>query len=262
MIETDQLIYEKDGAIATMTFNRPQARNAISLELGRAMGEATADFEADEELRVLIVTGAGDVAFCSGGDLKTAIPRVTSVASQGLAQPSTGTSRPFSGVTKPVIAAVNGYALAGGMELLLGTDIRVASEHATFGLPEPHWGLVPFAGSHVRLPQQVPWARAMEILLTGDPVTASEALAIGLINRVVPHADLMPTALAIAGRICRNGPLAVRMIKQAVLEAYNHPWEEAFAIESKVSQAVLASDDAKEGPRAFAEKREPRFTGR
>ncbi|HTU73731.1 MAG TPA: enoyl-CoA hydratase-related protein [Trebonia sp.] len=262
MIETDHLIYEKDGAIATMTFNRPQARNAISLELGQAMGEATADFEADEELRVLIVTGAGDVAFCSGGDLKTAIPQVTSMASQGLARPATGTSRPFSGVTKPVIAAVNGYALAGGMELLLGTDIRVASEHATFGLPEPHWGLVPFAGSHVRLPQQVPWARAMEILLTGDPVTASEALAIGLINRVVPHADLVPTALAIAGRICRNGPLAVRMIKQAVLEAYNHPWEEAFAIESKVSQSVLASDDAKEGPRAFAEKREPRFTGR
>ena len=262
MIETDHLIYEKDGAIATMTFNRPQARNAISLELGQAMGEATADFEADEELRVLIVTGAGDVAFCSGGDLKTAIPQVTSMASQGLARPATGTSRPFSGVTKPVIAAVNGYALAGGMELLLGTDIRVASEHATFGLPEPHWGLVPFAGSHVRLPQQVPWARAMEILLTGDPVTASEALAIGLINRVVPHADLVPTALAIAGRICRNGPLAVRMIKQTVLEAYNHPWEEAFAIESKVSQAVLASDDAKEGPRAFAEKREPRFTGR
>jgi len=262
VIETDHLIYEKDGAIATMTFNRPQARNAISLELGQAMGEATADFEADEELRVLIVTGAGDVAFCSGGDLKTAIPQVTSMASQGLARPATGTSRPFSGVTKPVIAAVNGYALAGGMELLLGTDIRVASEHATFGLPEPHWGLVPFAGSHVRLPQQVPWARAMEILLTGDPVTASEALAIGLINRVVPHADLVPTALAIAGRICRNGPLAVRMIKQAVLEAYNHPWEEAFAIESKVSQSVLASDDAKEGPRAFAEKREPRFTGR
>ncbi|HUN35686.1 MAG TPA: enoyl-CoA hydratase/isomerase family protein, partial [Trebonia sp.] len=115
MIETDHLIYEKDGAIATMTFNRPQARNAISLELGQAMGEATADFEADEELRVLIVTGAGDVAFCSGGDLKTAIPQVTSMASQGLARPATGTSRPFSGVTKPVIAAVNGYALAGGM---------------------------------------------------------------------------------------------------------------------------------------------------
>jgi enoyl-CoA hydratase len=267
VIETDDLIYEKDGTIATMTFNRPRAHNAISAELGRAMGEATADFEADDELRVLIVTGAGDKAFCAGADLKTAIPQVTSMASAGpvlpdnTVLPGAGTSRPFSNVTKPIIAAVNGYALAGGTELLLGTDIRVASEHATFGLPEPHWGLVPFGGSHVRLPQQVPWARAMEILLTGDPVTAQEALAIGLINRVVPHAELTPTARAIAERICRNGPLAVRSIKQAVIEAYNRPWEEAFAIESKISGVVLASDDAKEGPRAFAEKREPRFTG-
>jgi enoyl-CoA hydratase len=261
VIDTDDLIYEKDGAIATMTFNRPHAHNAISAELGRAMGEATADFEADDELRVMIVTGAGDKAFCSGADLKTAIPQMTSMASAGAARPGAGTARPFSNVTKPIVAAVNGYALAGGTELLLGTDIRVASEHATFGLPEPHWGLVPFGGSHVRLPQQVPWARAMEILLTGDPIKAQEALAIGLINRVVPHADLMPTARGIAERICRNGPLAVRSIKQAVLEAYNRPWEEAFAIESKISGIVLASDDAKEGPRAFAEKREPRFTG-
>lgn len=261
MIETDDLIYQKDGALATMTLNRPRAHNAISVELGRAMGEATSDFEADDELRVLIVTGAGDKAFCSGGDLKTAIPQVTSMASAGAARPGAGTDRPFSNVTKPIVAAVNGYALAGGTELLLGTDIRVASEHATFGLPEPHWGLVPFGGSHVRLPQQVPWARAMEILLTGDSITAQEALAIGLINRVVPHAEMMSTARAIAERICRNGPLAVRSIKQAVLEAYNRPWEEAFAIESKISGDVLASDDAKEGPRAFAEKREPRFTG-
>lgn len=260
MIETDHLIYEKDGGVATITFNRPQVHNAISAELGRAMLEATADFEADGELRVLIVTGAGDKAFCSGADLKTSIPQVTSTASNGTAK--LGTSRPFSGISKPIIAAVNGYALAGGTELLLGTDIRVASEHATFGLPEPRLGLVPFGGSHVRLPQQVPWARAMEILLIGDPITAHEAQSIGLINRVVPHADLMPTARAIAARICRNGPLAVRRIKQAVLAAYNHPWEEAFAIESEISATVLASDDAKEGPRAFAEKREPRFTGR
>ncbi len=264
---TEDLIYEKDGAIATVTLNRPKAHNAISAELGRALGEATADFESDDELRVMIVTGAGDKAFCSGADLKTAIPQVTSMASESTALADNtawaeaGAGRPFSDVTKPIVAAVNGYALAGGTELLLGTDIRVASEHATFGLPEPHWGLVPFGGSHVRLPQQVPWARAMEILLTGDPVTAPEALAIGLINRVVPHAELMPTAAAIAERICRNGPLAVRSIKRAVLEAYNRPWEEAFAIESKISRGVLASDDAKEGPRAFAEKREPRFTG-
>ena len=258
----DHLIYEKDGAIATMTFNRPEVHNAMSGDMGRAMGEALKDFEADDELRVMIVTGTGDKAFCAGADLKSAIPGITSLASQDTAELGSRTDRPFAGLTKPVIAAVNGYALAGGTELLLGTDIRVASEHATFGLPEPHWGLVPFGGSHVRLPQQVPWARAMEILLTGDSITAQEALAIGLINRVVAHAELMPTAHAIAMRICRNGPLAVRKIKEAVLAAYNHPWDEAFAIESRISVTVLASDDAKEGPRAFAAKREPRFTGR
>jgi enoyl-CoA hydratase len=258
----DHLIYEKDGAIATMTFNRPEVHNAMSGDMGHAMGEALKDFEADDELRVMIVTGTGDKAFCAGADLKSAIPGITSLASQDTAELGSRTDRPFAGLTKPVIAAVNGYALAGGTELLLGTDIRVASEHATFGLPEPHWGLVPFGGSHVRLPQQVPWARAMEILLTGDSITAQEALAIGLINRVVAHAELMPTARAIAMRICRNGPLAVRKIKEAVLAAYNHPWDEAFAIESRISVTVLASDDAKEGPRAFAAKREPRFTGR
>jgi enoyl-CoA hydratase len=261
-VTEDHLIYEKDGAIATMTFNRPKVHNALSREMSQAMTEALKDFEADDELIVLIVTGAGDKAFCSGADLKSTIPAVTSMASADTAQLGSRADRPFAGLNKPVIAAVNGYALAGGTELLLGTDIRVASEHATFGLPEPHWGLVPFGGSHVRLPQQVPWARAMEILLTGDSVTAQEALAIGLINRVVPHAELMPTARAIATRICRNGPLAVRRIKEAVLAAYNRPWEEAFAIESRISVTVLASDDAKEGPRAFAEKREPRFTGR
>ena len=258
----DHLVYEKDGAVATMTFNRPKAHNAVSREMSQRMTEALEDFEADDALRVMIVTGAGDKAFSSGADLKSTIPSITTMAATDTSQLESRSERPFAGLTKPVIAAVNGLALAGGTELLLGTDIRVASEHATFGLPEPHWGLVPFGGSHVRLPQQVPWARAMEILLTGDSITAQEALAIGLINRVVPHAELMPTARAIATRICRNGPLAVRRIKEAVLAAYNRPWEEAFAIESKISVTVLASDDAKEGPRAFAEKREPRFTGR
>ena len=135
----------------------------------------------------------------------------------------------------------------------------LAAESARFAITEVKVGRgAPWA---VPLPLLVPPRVAMEILLTGDPVTAQEALAIGLINRVVPHAELIPTARAIAERICRNGPLAVRSIKQAVIEAYNRPWEEAFAIESKISGVVLASDDAKEGPRAFAEKREPRFTG-
>lgn len=262
MIETDHLIYEKDGPIATITFNRPEVHNAISPELAQKLEESMNDYQADEKLRVVIITGAGDKAFCAGGDLKSTIPQITSQASDGGASAlRINAERPFAKIDKPIIAAVNGYALAGGTELLLGTDIRVASEHATFGLPEPHLGLVPFGGSHVRLPQQIPWARAMEILLTGDSVSAHEAHAIGLINRVVAHADLMSTAHTIAERICANGPLAVRAIKRAVIAAYNHPWDEAFAIESEISFGVLASDDAKEGPRAFAEKRAPHFTG-
>ncbi|WP_203006980.1 enoyl-CoA hydratase/isomerase family protein [Frankia nepalensis] len=268
MIKTDHLIYEKDGPIATVTLNRPEVRNAISVEMGAALNEATEDFEDDPTLRVLILTGAGDKAFCAGADLKSAIPAVTASASSASSAGPDGPTgadpikRPFSDTTKPVIAAVNGYAVAGGMEILLGTDIRIAATHASFGLPEPALGLVPFYGSHVRLPQQVSWARAMEILLVGDRISAQEALEIGLINRVVPAADLMSTARAFAERISRNSPLAVRKIKETVRAAYNRPWDEAFAIESRIAAEVLASEDAKEGPRAFAEKRQPVFQGR
>ncbi len=258
-MSADDLIYEKSGPIATLTLNRPEVHNAISMDMGRGLNDALEDFEADPELRVAILTGAGERAFCAGADLKTAIPQTTASSGENRGDP---TKRPLSGITKPIIGAVNGLALAGGTEILLGTDIRIAAEHATFGLPEPKLGLVPFAGSHVRLPQQVPWAVAMEILLIGDPISAERALQIGLVNKVVPAGELMAEARRLAERLCENGPFAVRKIKETVLAAYNLSWDEAFTVESKISAEVLASDDAKEGPIAFAQKRRPVFKGR
>jgi enoyl-CoA hydratase len=169
------------------------------------------------------------------------------------------TKRQFSDVFKPIIAAVNGHCIAGGMEMLAGTDLRVAAEHATFGLGEVRWGLIPSGGSHIRFPRQIPWALAMELLLIGEPIDAQRAYEVGLVNRVVPADQLMPTALDLAARICKNGPLAVRTSKQIAVRSLG--LEPGFVLEKALAAKVLASDDAKEGPRAFAEKRKPKFTG-
>ena len=252
------IIYEKKDRIALLTINRPQALNALDPETLAEIDEASQDFNNDPDRWVLILTGAGDKAFCAGADLKSTIPAMTG-GTLKMEQPS---KRFFSEIYKPIIAAINGFCLAGGTEMILGTDIRIAAEHATFGLPEPRWGLVPIAGSHVRLPRQIPWCRAMEILLIGDRITAQEAYLMGLINRVVPLPQLMPTALNIAERICQNGPLAVRTIKEICLRALSMPLEQGFVLESLLGQRLFESEDAKEGPRAFAEKRKPLFQGR
>jgi enoyl-CoA hydratase len=168
--------------------------------------------------------------------------------------------KPFE-LYKPIVAAVNGYALAGGCEILQATDIRIASHTASFGLSEAQRGLVPGGGSMVRLARQVPHCKAMEILLTGDRMTAAEAHRIGLVNEVVEPEAVMPRAEEIAARLARNGPLALRKIKEAVLRTSGEPLARAYEIENECSAAVMASKDAREGPRAFMEKREPVFTG-
>ena len=170
------------------------------------------------------------------------------------------TKRPFSDVFKPIIGAVNGYCIAGGLEFLQGTDLRIAAEHATFGLGEVRWAIIPTGGSHIRLPRQIPWAIAMELLLTGKPIDAKRAYDIGLVNKVVPADQLMPAALELAETICKNGPLAVRTAKEIAVRALG--LESGFVLEKALGARVMDSEDAKEGPRAFAEKRKPNYTGK
>lgn len=250
-------LYEKKDRIAVLTINRPEAMNAFTAEMLRAMDAAFDDFNKDAELWVAILTAAGDKAFSSGMDLKEAIPLLATGDELGYED---HTKRPFSDVFKPIIAAVNGYCIAGGLEFLQGTDIRIAAEHATFGLGEVRWGIIPTGGSHIRLPRQIPWAVAMELLLTGRPLDARRAYDIGLVNQVVPAEELMPTAFKLAETICKNGPLAVRTAKEIAVRSLG--LESGFVLEKALGARVMASEDAKEGPRAFAEKRKPRFTGR
>lgn len=249
--------YEKNGKIAVMTINRPEAMNAFTADMLRGMDAAFADFNDDDDLWVAILTATGDKAFSSGMDLKEAIPMLQSGDEMGYED---HTKRPFSDVFKPILAAVNGFCIAGGMEFLQGTDIRIAAEHATFGLGEVRWGIIPTGGSHIRLPRQIPWAIAMQLLLTGKPIDAKRAYDIGLVNEVVPADQLMPAAMKWAETICKNGPFAVRTAKEIAVRALG--LESGFVLEKALGARVLASEDAKEGPRAFAEKRAPNFKGR
>jgi enoyl-CoA hydratase len=257
-MDAQELIFETDGRIAYLTFNRPAVMNALTLAMLSGIRDLTARFEEDADLSVLIVSGAGGRAFSAGGDLGATLPELTESG-----RPSTGaTQRWFVGTSKPVIAAISGICVAGGCEIMLGTDLRVASQDAVIGLTEPRWGLIPGGGGTVRLPRQIPWARAMELLLLGSTITAEEALQLGLVNRVVPTADVMSTAEELAAKILRNGPLAIRKIKEAALKCYTMPWDDAFRAEYEINKEVLSSEDAKEGPLSFVEKRRPNFTGR
>lgn len=249
--------FETRGAIAIVTLDRPEARNALTREMLVGLETAFARFQADPELQVAVLTGAGDRAFCTGMDLKADVKQLTAGDDMGFADP---TKRQLADVFKPVIAAVNGYCVAGGLELMLGTDLRVAAEHASFGLGEVRVGLIPLGGSHVRLPRQIPWAVAMELLLTGERIDARRAHEVGLVNRVVPLPELLPTALGLAEQICRNGPLAVQTAKEIAVRAL--ALESGFVLEKALGARVLASEDAREGPLAFAEKRQPKFRGR
>ncbi len=267
---SSHLLVEKSDGIMLLTMNRPEAGNALSPQMLVKMAEAWYEFRDTRDLRVAILTGAGDKDFCAGGDLKLTMPLVT-----GARQPqdewdhklvsnytlfTDAILRGFA-LYKPVIAAVNGSALGGGTEMTNACDLRVAAEHATFGTPEAKVGLLPGGGSISRLPRQIPYAHAMEMLLIGDAVTAQQALAMGLLNYVVPKDAVLPKARALAARLAENGPLAVQKIKEGVIRTSGLPLHEALAIENEVSVAVMMSKDAREGPRAFKEKRKPRFTG-
>ncbi|MBW2420760.1 MAG: enoyl-CoA hydratase/isomerase family protein [Deltaproteobacteria bacterium] len=251
------ITYEKRDHIGIITINRPEAMNSLTIEMLLGIEEAFEEFNKDPEMWVAVFTAAGDKAFSSGLDLKEAAPMLTSGDSLGF---DDTTKRQFSDVFKPIICAVNGFCIAGGMEMLLGSDIRIAAEHASFGLGEVKWGLVPLGGTHVRLPRQIPWAIAMQLLLTGKNIDAQRAYEVGLINEVVPADQLMPTALKLAERMCRNGPLAMKTAKEIAVRSLE--LEGGFVLEKALGARVLSSEDAKEGPRAFAEKRPANFKGR
>jgi enoyl-CoA hydratase len=265
------LLFEKRDGVAWITFNRPAQKNALSPEAICGLADALHALRDDDSLRLGVLTGAGSETFTSGGDLKRLLPLWT-----GGRQPADDYDRRVLGdprvmqtalmkefaLDKPLIAAINGDALAGGFELMLACDLRVAVKQARFGLTEVQRALVPGGGSMVRLPRQIPWARAMEILLTGDPIPAQEALALGLVNRLVEPNELVPSVEALAARLARNGPLALRAIKRTALETSGVALGEAFAIEARNSSPVMRSEDALEGPRAFAEKRPPVYRGR
>jgi enoyl-CoA hydratase len=266
-------VFEIDVAdgIALLRFNRPDVMNAMSPELLVRMLAAWERVRDDPAIRVAVVTGAGDRAFSSGADLGRLIPLLTGARAaedeydRALLDDPTIPGRASlrdMDVGKPVIAAVNGYCLAGGMEFLQGTDIRVAATTARFGLKEVQRGLIASGGSCARLARQVPFVQAMEILLTGETFTAAKALEIGLVNHVVEPEHLLDKAFGIARRIAENGPLAVQTTRRAIRECLGRPEVEAIALEQDIAAPVWTSQDAREGPRAFLEKRAPRFVGR
>lgn len=258
----DALI-EQRGHVLIVTMNRPESRNALSGEMLQIMVEAWDRVDNDPDIRVCILTGAGGY-FCAGMDLKaaTAKPPGDSFADGSYDPSRIDGLLKGRRLTKPLIAAVEGPAIAGGTEILQGTDIRVAGESAKFGISEARWSLYPMGGSAVRLVRQIPYTIACDLLLTGRHISAPEALEIGLVGHVVPDGHALPRALEIAEVIAANGPLAVQAILRSIRETEGLHENEAFKIDTKIGIEVFLSDDAKEGPLAFKEKRPPQFKGR
>src|SRR6266567_1127134 len=261
MSEQPHVLTEQHGHVLVVTLNRPEARNALSPQMTELMRQAWDRVDADPGIRVCILTGAGG-AFCAGADLKAMTGDHPGMRlgdfDLSVIEPLLKGRR----LAKPLIAAVEGPAIAGGTEILQACDIRVAGESARFGISEARWGLFPLGGSAVRLTRQIPYTLAADLLLTGRHVTAAEAWSIGLIGHVVPDGQALAKALEIADMIAANGPVAVRAILRVIRETEGMPENEAFALEAKVGMAVFASEDAREGPRAFAEKRRPEFRDR
>jgi enoyl-CoA hydratase len=265
--------YEQlDGHVARITIDRPEARNALDLHGFRDLANAWRRFRDDPDDWVAVVTGV-DGNFMVGADLKTYIPQITELQQQINAgdvdeidgcKLRDGTDAVLRSlrIYKPIIAAVDGPCVAGGMEMLGGIDIRIATPRATFGVMEPKHGLFAGGGTTVRLPRQLAYPAAMEFLLTAEAFPAERALELGLLNEIVPTEELTERALWWARRITVNAPLAVQATKESVLRGLAVDQREAYKIESELAGKVFSSDDAKEGPKAFAEKREPRWTGR
>lgn len=257
----DTVIYEIRDKIAYVTINRPQAYNACDFPTYERLTEVWHDFSQNDDAWVAILTGMGEKAFCAGSDIKlnfSAMPQPSDAF-----EPSNQVDLMHGlEVWKPIIAAVNGHCNGGGLEMALSCDFRVASENAQFGLGEVKLGLLPGGGGTQRLPRTVPMGHALWMLYTGDRIDAQEAYRIGLVNKVVPLADLMPTVEAMARKIMEAGPLAVRAIKQAALKGMSMPLEDGLRLEAQLFRFLRATEDSVEGTRAFAEKRAPNWKAR
>ena len=262
----------RDDHLLVVTIDRPERKNALDLYHFRDLAKAWRDFRDDDDLWVAVVTGT-DGCFMAGADLKDYVPQITALAEQinrgevteiDGCKLSDGTEAVLRNVDlyKPVVAAIDGPCVAGGMEMLGGIDIRIASDRATFGVLEPKRGLFAGGGTTARLPRQLPYAAAMELLLLAEEVPASRALELGLLNAVVAPEDVLATALDWARRILVNGPVAVRATKESVVRGMKSTLRDAYKIESELSGKVFQTEDAKEGPKAFAEKRPPRWQNR
>jgi len=260
--EPRRISYEKRDHIAIITINRPDKLNAMDGQANMELAQAWINFKNDPDAWVVILTGTGERAFSAGADLAGA-SRGFEAGGGGWRM---GTS--MDGVCKnlrifkPMIAAINGLAYGQGLEMALACDIRICAEHATLGLPEVRWSLIAAGGGPARLTRALPLAIAMEMILTGEPITAQQALHHGLVNKVVPLAELMPTTIKLAERICQNGPLGVWASKEAALRGLDTTLEDAMFLDDYMLSKLIPTEDAKEGPRAFLEKRKPQFKAR
>lgn len=252
----DGVLVERRDGVQIITINRPEAKNAVNAAVARGIADAADELDSDDDLRVGVITGAGG-NFCSGMDLKAYLRGEKPVIE----------GRGFAGITltpprKPLIAAVEGWALAGGFELLLACDLIVAAETSRFGVPEVKRALVAGGGAAFLLPRRIPYAAAMELLLTGDPMTAQRAVALGLVNRITPEGGALDAALELAASIAANGPLAVAATKAIARQQPDWGLEEGWERQAELYAPVFASEDAREGATAFAEKRPPVWRGR
>lgn len=255
------LIYEKKEKIGVLTINRPDRMNAISNELTSELKKFLDEIENDDELRVLVITGAGDKAFVAGADINELVDRDALIGRRVSRQRQEIFSR-IENLHVPAIAAINGYALGGGLELALACSIRVCSDKAQFGAPEVKLGIIPGDGGTQRLPRLVGLGRAMEMILTGDFIDAEEAYRIGLVNKIVPHEQLMEKAMELAKKIASRPPLAVRYAKETVNRSLEGSTVSGFALESFLHALSCTTEDKKEGVSAFLEKRKGKFKGR
>jgi enoyl-CoA hydratase len=255
------LIYEKKDNIGVLTINRPEKLNALSNELVEELARFLDSVESEGELRVLVITGAGEKAFVAGADIQELVDRDAVLGRQVSRTRQEVFSR-IENLPIPVIAAVNGYALGGGLELALACSIRICSEKAQFGAPEVKLGLIPGDGGTQRLPRLVGLGRAMEMILTGDFIDAQEAFRIGLVNRVISHDELMNKAMGLAEKIAKRPPLAVRYAKEAVNRSQEGDSDSGYALESYLHALTCTTEDKKEGVKAFLEKRKGTFEGK